>query len=143
MLPASTAQVAAYLAAYADTLSPNTLQVRLAALAQWHLAQGFVDPTKDPLIRQVLKGIRTLHPSQETQAELLPLRALETCIAWLEAEAGQSVEVGNAGRLLRCQRDRALILLGFWRAFRSEELCRLEVPFIQARRDEGMTIFLP
>jgi integrase len=143
LLPASTAQVAAYLAAYADTLSPNTLQVRLAALAQWHLAQGFVDPTKDPLIRQVLKGIRTLHPSQETQAEPLPLRVLETCIAWLEAEAGQSIEVGDEGRLLRCQRDRALILLGFWRAFRSEELCRLEVPFIQARRDEGMTIFLP
>jgi hypothetical protein len=74
LLPASTAQVAAYLAAYADTLSPNTLQVRLAALAQRHLAQGFTDPTKDSLIRQVLKGIRVLQPSQETQAELLPLR---------------------------------------------------------------------
>ncbi|RJG13608.1 hypothetical protein D3879_10360 [Pseudomonas cavernicola] len=46
-------------------------------------------------------------------------------------------------RVLRCWRDRALILLGFWRAFRSDELCRLQVEHIQARAGEGMTLFLP
>ncbi|HIC28117.1 MAG TPA: hypothetical protein EYO85_01530, partial [Rhodospirillales bacterium] len=28
------------------------------ALAQWHVSQGFPDPTKTPLVRQVLKGTR-------------------------------------------------------------------------------------
>ncbi|MCO6056744.1 site-specific integrase [Pseudomonas sp. MOB-449] len=46
-------------------------------------------------------------------------------------------------RLLRCWRDRALLLIGFWRAFRSDELCRLQVEHIQTRAGEGMQLFLP
>lgn len=45
--------------------------------------------------------------------------------------------------MLRCWRDRALILLGFWQAFRSDERCRLQVEHIQARSGEGMRQFLP
>lgn len=45
--------------------------------------------------------------------------------------------------LLRCWRDRALLLIGFWRAFRSDELCRLQVEHIQVRAGEGMQLFLP
>jgi hypothetical protein len=37
--------MARYLAAYAEQLSLNTLKHRLAALAQWHIEQGFPDPT--------------------------------------------------------------------------------------------------
>ncbi|WP_317890046.1 tyrosine-type recombinase/integrase [Pseudomonas sp. JM0905a] len=49
---------------------------------------------------------------------------------------------GDRSRLLRCWRDRAL-LLGFWRAFRSDELCRLQIEHIQVRPGEGMQLFLP
>ena len=45
-LPATAESVARYLADYAETLSLNTLRQRLAALAQWHIEQGFSDPTK-------------------------------------------------------------------------------------------------
>nr|WP_256675620.1 site-specific integrase [Pseudomonas sp. R5(2019)] len=45
--------------------------------------------------------------------------------------------------MLKCLRDRALVLIGFWRAFRSDELCRLSIDHIQARRGEGMQLFLP
>ncbi|HBM10866.1 hypothetical protein CXF92_06415 [Pseudomonas sp. Choline-3u-10] len=38
---------------------------------------------------------------------------------------------------------RALVLIGFWRAFRSDELCRLQVEHIQVRPGEGMQLFLP
>nr|WP_251702211.1 site-specific integrase [Pseudomonas boanensis] len=37
----------------------------------------------------------------------------------------------------------ALLLIGFWRAFRSDELCRLQVEHIQVRPGEGMQFFLP
>jgi integrase len=33
--------------------------------------------------------------------------------------------------------------MGFWRAFRSDDLCRLRVEFIQIRTGEGMELFLP
>lgn len=57
-LPATPDSVARYLAHYAESLALNTLQQRLVALTQWHNEQGFPDPTKFPVVRIVLKGIR-------------------------------------------------------------------------------------
>jgi hypothetical protein len=59
-LPATTDAISRYLADYGGQLAFNTLKQRLAALAQWHQEQGFPDPTKAPVVRKVLKGIRTL-----------------------------------------------------------------------------------
>jgi len=70
-LPATADSVASYLVAHAGVLSVNTLKLRLSALAQWHNSQGFVDPTKTPVVRKVFKGIRALHPATEKQAEAL------------------------------------------------------------------------
>ncbi|MDH6641903.1 MULTISPECIES: hypothetical protein [Ralstonia] len=41
------------MAHHAQTLSINTLRQRLAALAQWHLTQGFLDLTRAPHCRKV------------------------------------------------------------------------------------------
>ncbi|MBP0640065.1 hypothetical protein J8I34_32900 [Cupriavidus sp. AcVe19-6a] len=57
-LPATADSIARYLADHAETLSVNTLRQRLAALAQWHLEQGFPDPTKAPVVRKVFRGIQ-------------------------------------------------------------------------------------
>ncbi|MGA4321448.1 site-specific integrase [Ectopseudomonas hydrolytica] len=142
-LPATSDAIVRYLVDHAATLSSNTLKLRLAALAQWHTSQGFPDPTKTPLVRQILKGIRTLHPRQEKQAEPLQLLQLEQCVQWLSQAEGRARAEDDWPRLLRCCRDRALILIGFWRAFRSDELCRLQVEHIQVRSGEGMQLFLP
>ncbi|KTB88014.1 recombinase [Pseudomonas syringae pv. syringae PD2766] len=142
-LPATSESVARYLATYAGTLSVNTLKLRLSALAQWHVSQGFVDPTKAPIVRKVLKGIRALHPAQEKQAEPLQLQDLETVIAWLDADARDASAQNDQPRLLRCRRDTALILLGFWRGFRSDELCRLQVQDVKAMAGSGITLYLP
>ena len=142
-LPATSESVARYLAAYAQSLSLNTLKQRLAALAQWHVSQGFPDPTKAPMVRQVLKGIRTLHPAQEKQAAPLQLQHLQQAVAWLEQEADHAMKAGDSARLLRSRRDVALVLLGFWRGFRSDELCRLQAEHIQAEAGSGMTLYLP
>ncbi len=122
-LPATAESVARYLAAHAGQLSLNTLKLRLSALAQWHNSQGFPDPTKAPLVRQTLRGIRALHPAREKQAEPLQLRNLQQVVE-TPARAKRQAEAAGHRRLalLRSRRDAALILLGFWRGFRSDEL---------------------
>lgn len=142
-LPATSDSVARYLVAHAGELSINTLKLRLSALAQWHTSQGFADPTKAPVVRQVFKGIRALHPVQEKQAEPLQLRHLEQVIDHLEGEARQALADHDQPTLLRARRDSALILLGFWRGFRSDELCRLQVEHVQAIAGTGISLYLP
>ncbi|WP_325437419.1 site-specific integrase [Pseudomonas nitroreducens] len=139
-LPATSDAIARYLVDHASALSANTLKTRLAALAQWHLSQGFPDPTKSPVVRQVLKGIRVLHPRQEKQAYPLQIQELEQCVLWLEQQLKASTDVPTRRR---CLRDRAFLLIGFWRAFRSDELCRLRIEFIEVTPGEGMAIYLP
>jgi integrase len=142
-LPATADSVARYLAAYAGVLSINTLKLRLSALAQWHNSQGFADPTKAPVVRQVFKGIRALHPVQEKQAEPLQLQNLQHVVTLLQVQAEQALARQDHAALLRCRRDIALILLGFWRGFRSDELCRLQVEHIKAQAGVGITLYLP
>ena len=142
-LPATADSVARYLADHAGTLSINTLKLRLSALAQWHSSQGFADPTKAPVVRKVFKGIRALHPYQEKQAEPLQLRHLEQVIEVLHQEAANAKSSNDRPALLRARRDTALILLGFWRGFRSDELCRVRIEHVQAHAGSGISLYLP
>lgn len=141
LLPATADAITRYLTDHADRLSVNTLKQRLAALAKWHTEQGFPDPTKTPLVKTVLKGIRRLHPTVEKQAKPLQLEQLEAVDNWLRREL-MKPECDGATRL-RCTRDRALLLLGFWRGFRSDELCRLRIEHIKVIPGEGLTLYLP
>jgi len=142
-LPTTSDTIARYLADHAGVLSANTLKSRLAAIAQWHLSQGFPDPTKAPIVRKVLKGIRVLHPKPEKQAHPIQLQELELCVRHLEAAALSADQAGDATLRRRSLRDRALILIGFWRAFRSDEMCRLQIEHIEVVPDRGMTLYLP
>lgn len=142
-LPATPDSVARYLADHGGRLSTNTLRQRLAALAYWHREHGFVDPTQAPLVRKVLKGIQTLHPSIEKQAEPLQLTRLAQVEAWLNVAITAARERGDHADELRHRRDRALILLGFWRGFRGDELIRMQVEHLRLVPGEGMTCFLP
>ena len=140
-LPATPDSVANYLAAYAGRLAINTLKQRLAALAQWHTEQGFVDPTSMPLVRKVLKGVQAVHPQMEKQAEPLQILQLTQISQWLTG-AMTDQEITPA-RALMYRRDHALVLLGFWRGFRTDELMRLRVEHIRLVANKGMTCFLP
>lgn len=141
-LPATGDGIVRYLAEYADQHSISTLKQRLAALAQWHITQGFPDPTKTPVVRQMIKGIRAVHPAREKQAPPLLIRDLEQTIRWLEDQARLAYGRHDHASVLRCRRDCALILIGFWRGFRSDELSRLRVEDIQAQPGTGITFYL-
>lgn len=142
-LPATADSVARYLADHAGRLAPNTLRQRLAALAHWHSEHGFIDPTRAPLVRKILKGIQTLHPHVEKQATPLQLTQLVRVVDWLEGAVDASRARDDRAAELRCLRDRALVLLGFWRGFRGDELLRVQVEHLRLVVGEGMTCFLP
>lgn len=142
-LPASADAIARYLADHAESLSVNTLRSRLAALAQWHQTQGFPDPTKTPHVRKVLKGIAALHPVSEKRAKPLQLAQLERLTAWLDEQIADAMAMGDARTCITHVRNKALVLLGFWRGFRSDELSRLRIEHITIEPGRGMTLFLP
>ena len=127
-IPATDAQLAAYLAAHAMILKPATLARRLAAISVAHEASGFSSPARSPLIRAILRGVRREHGSAQRQAKAL-LR--DDLFAILDA----------MGDGLKDKRDRALLLLGFAGAFRRSELCAIDCTDIEGVR-QGIVITL-
>jgi integrase len=142
-LPATADSIAHYLADYAEKLALNTLRHRLAALAQWHHDHGFADPTRAPLVRKVFKGIAALHPRVDKRATPLQITQLTQVSDRLDATIASSFALGANAEHLQALRDRAMVLLGFWRGFRTDELMRLQVEHIQIVAGEGMLCFLP
>ncbi len=144
LLPATPEAVAQYLAHYATSQSINTLQVKLAGLARWHVDHGFADPTKTPLVRQVLKGIRAAHNAPTRQARPVAFDVLRRVSGWLANEIAEAqVDEHRRADLLRRCRDQAMLRLGFWRGFRSDELSRLQFEHVRVEPGVGMTCFIP
>lgn len=143
VLPASPQQVADYLAAHAQSLALNTLRSRLAALARWHAELGFADPTRTELVRQTLKGIQALHPAQEKRAAPLQLTEVAKVAAWLQERIAVAEAQQDRSAALRYRRDLALLLLGFWRGFRIDELVHVRIEHLTVIPGEGMTLFMP
>lgn len=142
LLPATPDAITRYLAAYASTLSINTLRLRLAGLSRWHTDHGFIDPTKAPVVAQVLKGIRAAHLAPEKQAKPIELFFLQRVSECLEQSSPRPGEDPDLHRLRRA-RDQAMLLIGFWRGFRADELCNLMIENISVEPGVGMSFYLP
>lgn len=80
---------------------------RLAALAQWHIDQGFSDPTKAPVVKKILRGIQALHPTREKQARPLQLGQLEQVVTWQDVAIHTANATGDRAAQLRHIRDKA------------------------------------
>jgi integrase len=130
VLPCDEAAVIRYLLAYAESLNPRTLALRLTALSQWHIHQGFLDPAATPTVRKTLAGIARTHGKPKKKAKALPIEDLERIAAQL---AGL--------RTLKALRDNALLQVGFFGGFRRSELVSLEVPHV-AWEPNGIVITL-
>lgn len=139
-LPATPIKIAEYLAAYAESLSLNTLKQRLTALSVWHTTQGFPDPTNDPQIAKIVRGIRELHPQEEKQAKPLQIDHLAAIVTHLTNAITSS---SNPHEKLRALRDKSLFLLGFWRGARPDEICRIQVESLDIRPGESISYYLP
>lgn len=143
MLPATTDSICNYLASYAGKLEVSTLRQRLSGLSKWHKKMGFPDPTASSLVTETMRGIAKNHSGMPKQAHPLTFRHLLAICDKLEVEKREAIDGGQQEAILRTHRDLALILLGFWQAFRSDELSRIDVAHVKANRNEGISIFLP
>lgn len=139
MLPATVDTVARYLAEHASIYRLSTLRLHLAALARWHADNGFADPTRSPLVHKVLRGIRAKHGTAQRRARPLQLDVLESVSDWLFKAQAAASKQGRRTDQLRRSRDRSLLLLGFWRAFRANELANMRIEEIVAVRGTGLT----
>lgn len=131
LLPANESMVMRYLLDHAEHLNPRTLSLRLTALRQWHHLQGFPDPTDHPEVRKTLNGIARLHGQPKNKAKTFRLPHLEKIIEQFD----QTVS-------LKATRDRALLLVGFFGAFRRSELVAIEIEHL-TWETEGLLITLP
>ena len=118
-LPGDEAMVIRYLLAYAPSLNPRTLALRLTALSQWHVHQGFADPASTPTVRKTLAGIARTHGKPKKKAKALPLEDLERIVAHL----------ANLDTL-KARRDNALLQLGYFGGYRRSELVSLDVTYV-------------
>lgn len=131
MLPADEASALRYLLAHAQAHNPRTLALRLTALSQWHLHQGFPDPAATPTVRKTLAGIGRVHGTPRKKAKALPVEDLQRIVAALaQVESPKAL------------RDSALLQLGFFGAFRRSELAAVRVEDL-AWEAEGLLVTLP
>ena len=104
---------------------------RLTALKNWHLYQGFADPTANPAVRKTLTGIKNTHGKPKDKAVPLTVEALKSMAKYLNA----------SGRLIDI-RNNALLQIGFLGAFRCSELVAIgweHIRFVP----EGIEILIP
>jgi integrase len=111
--PATAANVAAYLARFGGGLAVATLARRLVAIGRAHTSQELKNPCQAELVRLTLRGIRRTYGRPQRQALALTKEQLGLIVASL----------GNSPRDFR---DRALLLVGFYGAFRRSELIAID-----------------
>ena len=130
VLPCDSAAVLRYLLAYSDALNPRTLALRLTALSQWHLFQGFPDPAADPNVRKTLRGIARTNGKPKKKAKALPIEDLERMVATLSTDNS-----------LIAVRNGALLQIAFFGALRRSEVAGLMVEDL-AWEPDGLVVTL-
>ena len=132
LLPTNKDTLIRYLIEYAQTLNPRTIEARLSAISKWHITQKFDNPANDPTVRAVMLGIKRKHGLPKQKAKALRLEDLAIMIKYLQAQPES----------LKKLRDLALLLIGYFGAFRRSELVSIKVEDI-TWEPEGITVKIP
>ena len=116
-LPAAPEALAAYLTERADSgICYGTLDSACSAIAQRHHRDGLSDPTADPVVARVRRGLRRIMgTAPRRQAHPLTVAELAQVVASIDTETPIGV------------RDRSVLLLGYAAALRPSELAALEL----------------
>lgn len=131
-LPTDRDTLVRYLLARAESLNARTLDLHLTALSQWHHYQGLSDPVRDPLVRKTMEGIRRTHGQPKRKAKALRLENIAQMVNYLRHLPDSKKKY----------RDVALVLAGFFGAFRRNELVAVQVRDL-IWEPEGLIIRLP
>jgi integrase len=116
-LPAAAEALAAYLTERAESgISYGTLDGACSAIAHRHHREGLPDPTADPVVARVRRGLRRIMgTAPRRQAHPLTVPELAQIVASIDADTSIGV------------RDRAVLLLGYAAALRPSELAALHL----------------
>lgn len=131
-LPSDRDTVVHYLLARAKSLNPRTLDLHLTAISQWHHYQGLIDPVSDPLVRKTMEGVRRTQGQPKRKAKALRLEHIAQMVNHLRQLPDTKKK----------QRDIALVLTGFFGAFRRSELVAIQIGYL-VWEPEGLLIKLP
>ena len=132
-LPAASRDVAAFLAAERQRgLTPNSIELRRAAIRYLHHAAGQAVPTGDAAVAETVAGIRgdaARHGEMPAKKAAATATILRQILAPIPAD-------------LRGLRDRALLLTGFAGALRRSELAPIRVEQLE-KTERGLRLTLP
>jgi integrase len=131
LLPTTPDAILKYLHDYAVSLNPRTLARRITAIKQWHLYQGFADPTQHATIGKTLKGLARIHGKPRVKAYALTVPDLLNIISALKEDFS-----------LTAIRDNAILQIGYFGALRRSEItnmCMEDLTWC----DEGLDILIP
>lgn len=139
-VPATPTSVRRYITDLAQAgASVGTISRRLSTIRLLHRVYEAPDPSADPLVEEVWRGIRNRHGRPPTQARpLMPPLLWETVAAcptvrrWADPKRPAEDDLSGA-------RDRALLLIGFIGALRRSELAALR-PTDLTDHDNGMVV---
>ena len=113
-LPSTPATVALYVSSLSERLAMATIEQKLATIARAHRSAGFESPTRTHLVREIVKGARSVLGVAPHPKDPLLIEDIRRMVA-------------NCRDDLLGIRDRSIILCGFALAARRKELASLRV----------------
>jgi integrase len=129
-LPASESEIVRFMEYAALRFNPRTILRKITAIRYWHKNNDYADPTQSTVVLKTMRGIERKHGRPKKQAIALRIHELDQISEFLL----------NSDRLIDI-RNRALILLGFFGAFRRNELANMKWGDIEIASD-GLVIHL-
>lgn len=128
-LPAAPETVVAFIARQSDAgRKASTVTAQLAAVAWAHRSASLANPCDDIRVSTTLSGMRRDAGTKPTQKTPITQDTVKLLVVDLPDD-------------LRGKRDRAMILVGMWGAFRRSELVALDVSDVTFTR-KGATIYV-
>lgn len=129
-LPTSAETIALYISSLGETVSFSTLDSMLAAIEAAHEKAGMIIRGDHSLYRRVRKGIRRTHKENQSIKQAPAMTVLDlkgVCCKF--------------GKNLKDCRDKALLAVTFFGAFRRSEVVSLDIENVEFT-EKGMVIFL-
>ena len=127
--PASAQTVVLYLTQRADVVKVSTLTSRLAAIRFYHHHRGEVSPTTEPVVRDVLSGIRRAKGTRPDQVRGMTRDVLRQLLH-------------ASGERLIDRRNRALLTVAYDMLGRRSELVALDVEDLFRAADGSATVLI-
>ncbi len=132
-MPATPETVVLWLSAIAERYKPGSLDRKLASVSKAHQAAGYDSPTRAPVVRTTLRGIR--RTKREAGQPVAATKKAPILAKHLRAMVDAMPDT------VQGKRDRAILLLGYAGGFRRSELSNLDVADLEFR-PEGLLVTL-